>query len=90
MGSISGDRDGCEDGKGSGAFKSRKGFGYDIRESQARPNTTIRDLLGNEKFTEAVEMIKEGILKNSLLLSLPLLRSLSSGVFFFVSPPLGQ
>ena len=41
--------------KRSGAFKSRKCFGYDIGKARARPsNTAIRDLLGNEKFNDAV------------------------------------
>ena len=71
VGNISGDRDGYENGKRSGTFK-RKGFGYDIRKTQASP--AIRDLLGSERFTEAVlaflkdtrvGLIKEGILNKS-------------------------
>ena len=35
-------------------FKSRKGFGYHVRQSGARPsNTTIRELL-DERYREAV------------------------------------
>ena len=34
---------------------SRKGFGFDIRNPNARPcNTSISDVLGNEIFTGAV------------------------------------
>lgn len=49
-------------GKASGArvavdapFKSRKGFGYKIRQAQARlSNTSVRDLLLDDRYTEAV------------------------------------
>ena len=47
----------CKDGEGSGgAFKSRKGFSYDIGKAPARPsNTTIGDLLGGGgEFADAV------------------------------------
>ena len=38
-------------------FKSRKGFGYRVRQARARPsNTSIRDLLSDDRFTEAVLM----------------------------------
>ena len=56
-------RDGHERNGGSGIFKSRKGFGYDIRKANARP--------GNKVFLDAVltflkdtkvAMIKEGVL----------------------------
>ena len=36
-------------------FKSRKGFGYKIRQARARPsNTPVRDLLLDDRYTEAV------------------------------------
>ena len=36
-------------------FKSRKGFGFHVRQARARPsNTTVRELLSNSKYTEAV------------------------------------
>ena len=36
-------------------FKSRKGFGYKIRQARARPsNTSVRDLLSDDRYTEAV------------------------------------
>ena len=35
-------------------LKSRKGFGYRVRQAKARPsNTTIRDLLSDGWYTEA-------------------------------------
>ena len=51
-----------EVGKASGArnagetpFKSRKGFGYRIRQAKVRPsNTSIRDLLSDDRYTKAV------------------------------------
>ena len=37
------------------AFRSRKGFGYRVRQARARPsNTSIRDLLSDDRYTEAV------------------------------------
>ena len=37
------------------SFKSRRGFGYRVRQAVARPsNTSIRDLLSNDRYTEAV------------------------------------
>ena len=52
VGKASGERD----KKGtSRAFKSRKGFGCDVRQAKARPsNTSIRDLLSGDRYTEAV------------------------------------
>ena len=49
-------------GKASGAreetrepFKSRRGFGYQVRQARARPsNTSVRELLSDDRFTEAV------------------------------------
>ena len=36
-------------------FKSRKGFGYRTRQASAKPsNTPVRDLLSNDRYTEAV------------------------------------
>ena len=36
-------------------FKSGKGFGFRVRQARARPsNTSIRDLLADERYTEAV------------------------------------
>ena len=33
-------------------FKSRKGFGYRVRQARARPsNTSVRDLLSNNRYT---------------------------------------
>ena len=38
-----------------GPLKSRKGFGYRVRQARARPsNTSIRDLLSSEQYTGAV------------------------------------
>ena len=36
-------------------FKSRKGFGYRVRQARARPgNTSIRDLLSDDRYTEVL------------------------------------
>lgn len=36
-------------------FRSRKGFGYRVMQEKARPsNTSIRDLLADSRYTEAV------------------------------------
>ena len=36
-------------------FKSRKGFGFHVKQARARPsNTTIRELLSDSRYTEAV------------------------------------
>ena len=36
-------------------FKSRKGFGFHVRQARASPsNTTVRELLSNSRYTEAV------------------------------------
>ena len=58
--------------EGGGPFKSRKGFGLHVRQARARPsNTTVRELLSNDKYTEAVldflrktkvGMVKEGVI----------------------------
>ena len=45
-----------EEGEESGVpFKSRKGFGFRVRQARARPsNTTIRELLSDDRYSEAV------------------------------------
>ena len=49
-GEASGGRDGTSE-----PFKRRKGFGSQVRQARARlSNTTIRDLLFYDRFTEAV------------------------------------
>ena len=49
VGKISGRR---EDGEGP--FRSRRGFGFHVRQARARPsNTTVRELLSNSRYTEA-------------------------------------
>ena len=57
VGRISGKRgkeDQREDGRGN-PFKSRKGFGLNVRQARARPsNTTIRELLSDSRYGEAV------------------------------------
>ena len=36
-------------------FKSRKGFDFHVRQARARPsNTTIRELLSDDRYSEAV------------------------------------
>ena len=36
-------------------FRSRKGFGFRVRQARARPsNTTVRELLSDERYTDAV------------------------------------
>ena len=38
-----------------GPFRSGKGFGYGVRQARARPsNTSVRDLLSGEQYTDAV------------------------------------
>ena len=52
VGGISGRR-GLRDGREP--FKSRKGFGFHVRQARARPsNTTVRELLSDSRYTEAV------------------------------------
>ena len=34
--------------------KSRKGFGFHIRQARTRPSNTVRELLSNNRYTEAV------------------------------------
>ena len=58
IGKISGKR---ESGRGAdGPFKSRKGFGFHVRQARARPsNTTVREPLSNSRYTEAVLVFLE-------------------------------
>ena len=50
VGKASGGRE-----QSDGPFRSRKGFGYRVRQARARPsNTSIRDLLSDDRYTEAV------------------------------------
>ena len=50
VGRISGKRE-----EGNGPFRSRKGFGFHVRQARARPsNTTVRKLLSDSRYTEAV------------------------------------
>ena len=53
-------------------FQSRKGLGYRIRQARARPsNTSIRDLLSDGRYTEAVleflETTKVGEVKAGIM-----------------------
>ena len=42
-------------GRKGPALKRRRGFGFHVRQARARPsNTTVGDLLSNERYTEAV------------------------------------
>ena len=44
-----------ENERDGGPYKSRKGFGFYVRQARARPsNTTVRDLLSNGRYTGAV------------------------------------
>ena len=53
VGNISGKRD-REEGRDR-PFKSRRCFGFHVRQARARPNnTTVRELLSNDRYTEAV------------------------------------
>ena len=52
VGRISGER---ERDSRQGTHKSRRGFGFHVRTARARPrNTTVRELLSNNRYTEAV------------------------------------
>ena len=69
MEKISGKK--AEDG---GPFRSRRGFGFHVRQARARPsNTTVRELLSDSRYTEAVLVflektrvgeVKEGVICN--------------------------
>ena len=53
VGNISGKRD--RERRIDRPFKSKKGFGFHVRQARARPsNTTVRELLLNERYTEVV------------------------------------
>ena len=55
MGKASGRRGEGKDDRDGGPFKSRKGFGFRVRQARARPsNTTVRELLSNNRYTDAV------------------------------------
>ena len=57
VGRISGKRGENEKGNemDGGPFRSRKGFGFHVRQARARPgNTTVRELLSNSRYTDAV------------------------------------
>ena len=50
VGKASGRREQTEE-----PLKSRRGFGYRVRQARARPsNTSVRDLLSNDRYTKAV------------------------------------
>ena len=50
VGEASGGRDEAEPG-----FGSSKGYGYRVRQARAKPsNTSVRDLLSDDRYTEAV------------------------------------
>ena len=53
VGRLSGKK-GAKEGMGE-PFKSRRGFGFQVKQARARPsNTTVRELLSNNRYTEAV------------------------------------
>ena len=50
VGRISGRR-----GEAEGPFKSRRGFGFHVRQARVRPsNTTVRELMSDDRYTGAV------------------------------------
>ena len=52
VGEASGRREMTEDRR---TFKSRKGFGFGVRQARARQSSTaIRDLLSDDRYAEAV------------------------------------
>ena len=56
VGRISGRREGE-----GGPLRSRKGFGFHVRQARARPsNTTVREILSNSRYTDAVLTFLEG------------------------------
>ena len=67
VGGISGKREDRD-----GPFKSRRGFGFHVRQERARPsNTSVRELLSDSRYTEAVLVflgktrvgeVKEGVI----------------------------
>ena len=55
VGRISGKRGKTGKEKDEGPYKSRKGFGFHVRQARARPsNTTVRELLSNDRYTSTV------------------------------------
>ena len=55
VGRVSGRRGEEKDDRDGGPFRSRKGFGFHVRQARARPsNTTVRELLSNNRYTDAV------------------------------------
>ena len=55
VGKVSGKRRESEGSNDRGPYRSRRGFGYHVRQARARPsNTTIRELLSNDRYTGAV------------------------------------
>ena len=55
VGKISGRREKAGGSDDGGPYRSRRGFGYHVRQARARPsNTTIRELLSNDRYTGAV------------------------------------
>ena len=56
VGKVSGIREQTDE-----LFKGRKGFEYRVRQARARPsNTSVRDLLSNDRYTEAVLSFLKG------------------------------
>ena len=55
VGKISGRRKEGKDDRDGGPLKSRRGFGFCVRQARARPkNTTVKELLSNSRYAEAV------------------------------------
>ena len=55
VGKISGRRRETGKERDERAYRSRKGFGFHVRQARARPsNTTVRELLSDERYTSAV------------------------------------
>ena len=73
MGKISGKRKDAGEERDGGPYKSRRGFGFHVRQARARPsNTTVRELLSNSRYTNAVldflgktrvGEVKEGVIR---------------------------
>lgn len=66
MGKSSGEREARD------PYKSRKGFGFRVRQARARSsNTTIRDLLSDDRYTgavlESLEAAKVGEVKAGVI-----------------------
>ena len=55
VGKISGKRGGKDNDRDVGPFRSRRGFGFHVKQARARPsNTTVMELLSNSMYTDAV------------------------------------